>query len=133
MKNDLTLHDYVIYTISAFSIYALGIFFWLRSLKIDFWIAFTVSIVTICSLKITETIRFPNAAHSAAWMPWILYGINLMIEENKKKSFLVIFFSNLFILTAGYPYFIVYSLFLFVPYIIFVLYLFCYSFSIDFK
>ena len=118
IKNDLTLYNYVIYTISAFSIYSLGIFFWLRSLKIDFWIAFTVSIVTICSLKITETIRFPNAAHSAAWMPWILYGINLIDKNFTFKNFFLIFISNFFLITAGYPYFIVYSLFLFIPYII---------------
>ena len=118
VKNNLSLHDYVIYTISAFSIYSLGIFFWLRSLKIDFWIAFTVSIVTVCSLKITETIRFPNAAHSAAWMPWILYGINLINKNFTLKNFLLIFLSNFFLVTAGYPYFIVYSLFLFIPYIV---------------
>tara|TARA_B100000029_G_scaffold162159_1_gene158186 strand:+ start:3807 stop:5951 length:2145 start_codon:yes stop_codon:yes gene_type:complete len=118
IKNNLSLHDYVVYTISAFSIYSLGIFFWLRSLKIDFWIAFTVSIVTVCSLKITETIRFPNAAHSAAWMPWILYGINLINKNFTLKNFLLIFLSNFFLVTAGYPYFIVYSLFLFIPYII---------------
>ena len=118
IKNNLSLHDYVVYTISAFSIYSLGIFFWLRSLKIDFWIAFTVSIVTVCSLKITETIRFPNAAHSAAWMPWILYGINLINKNFTLKNFLLIFLSNFFLVTAGYPYFIVYSLFLFIPYIV---------------
>ena len=118
IKNNLTFHDYVIYTISAFSIYSLGIFFWLRSLKIDFWIACTVSIVTICSLKITETIRFPNAAHSAAWMPWALYGINLINKNFTLKNFFLIFVFNFFLLTAGYPYFIVYSLFLFIPYII---------------
>jgi len=118
IKNNLTFHDYVIYTISAFSIYSLGIFFWLRSLKIDFWIAFTVSIVTICSLKITETLRFPNAAHSAAWMPWALYGINLINKNFTLKNFFLIFVFNFFLLTAGYPYFIVYSLFLFIPYII---------------
>ena len=43
-----------------------------------------------------------------------------MMENNKIKSFFIIFFCNLFILTAGYPYFIIYSLFLFIPYIIFI-------------
>ena len=98
--------------------------FWLKSLKTNQTLAFFSALIIACSLKITELLRFPNAAHAAAWMPWILYGINLMIENNKKKSFFIIFFSNLLILTAGYPYFIVYSLFLFVPYIIFVPFLF---------
>ena len=53
-----------------------------------------------------------------------------MIEKKNKKSFFIIFFSNLFIFTAGYPYFIVYSLFLFIPYIIFIPFLFNgYSFA----
>jgi hypothetical protein len=91
-----------------------------KKFKIDHTTAFFSALIVACSLKITELLRFPNAAHAAAWIPWILYGINLMNQNNKKKPFLIIFFSNLFVLTAGYPYFIVYSLFLFIPYIIFV-------------
>jgi len=124
ITKNLSLHTFLLYTIFAISIFSLGIFYWLKSLKIDQTIAFFSSLIIACSLKVTELLRFPNAAHAAAWMPWILYGINLMIEENKKKSLLVIFFSNLFILTAGYPYFIVYSLFLFIPYILFIPFIF---------
>ncbi len=119
-SKNLTLHNYVLYTISAISIFSLGTFYWLRTLKIDHFVALLSALLVACSLKVTELMRFPNAAHAAAWMPWILYGINLMILYNKKLSILIIFLSNLFILTAGYPYFIVYSLFLFVPYIIFI-------------
>ncbi len=119
-SKNLTLHNYVLYTISAISIFSLGTFYWLRTLKIDHLVALLSALLLVCSLKVTELMRFPNAAHAAAWMPWILYGINLMILNNKKLSILIIFLSNLFILTAGYPYFIVYSLFLFVPYIIFI-------------
>jgi hypothetical protein len=124
ITKNLTLHIFLLYTVFAISIFSLGIYFWLKSLKINQTLAFFSALIIACSLKITELLRFPNAAHAAAWMPWILYGINLMIESNKKKSFFIIFFSNLFILTAGYPYFIVYSLFLFIPYIIFVPFLF---------
>ena len=114
---NLSLHNFLLYTIFAISIFSLGIFYWLKSLKIEQTIAFFSALIIACSLKVTELLRFPNAAHAAAWLPWVLYGINLMIEKDKKKSFLIIFFSNLFILTAGYPYLIVYSLFLFIPYI----------------
>ena len=124
ITKNLTLYIFLLYTIFAISIFSLGIFYWLKSLKIDHTIAFFSALIVACSLKITELLRFPNAAHAAAWIPWILYGINLMNQNNKKKPFLIIFFSNLFILTAGYPYFIVYSLFLFIPYIIFVPFLF---------
>ncbi len=118
VTKNLSLYIFLLYTIFAISIFSLGIFYWLKSLKIDQSIAFFSVLIIACSLKVTELLRFPNAAHAVAWMPWILYGINLMMINDKKKSFLIIFFSNLFILTAGYPYFIVYSLFLFIPYII---------------
>ena len=116
---NLTLNHYVLYTISAFSIFSLGIFYWLKSLKIDHYTAFLSALIVATSLKLTELIRFPNAAHAAAWMPWILYGINILYYEKIRKGLIIIFFCNLFILTAGYPYFIIYSIFLFVPYIIF--------------
>ena len=120
ITNNLTLHNYLIYTIFAISIFSLGIFNWLKSFKISQTHAFISALIVACSLKVTELLRFPNAAHAAAWIPWVLYGVNLMIKDNKKKPFLIIFFSNLFILTAGYPYIIIYSLFLFFPYILFI-------------
>ena len=124
LTKNLSLHFFLLYTIFAISIFCLGIFFWLKSFKINQSIAFFSALIIACSLKITELLRFPNAAHAAAWMPWVLYGINLMYEKKIKKSYFIIFFCNLFILTAGYPYFIIYSLFLFIPYIIFIPFLF---------
>ena len=124
INKNLSLHTFLLYTIFAISIFSLGIYYWLKSLKINRTIAFFSALIIACSLKLTELLRFPNAAHAAAWLPWVLYGINLMITQSKKKSFYIIFFSNLFILTAGYPYFIIYSLFLFIPYIIFLPFLF---------
>ena len=130
VTKNLSLHVFLLYTVLAISIFSLGIYYWLKSLKIDQTIAFFSALIIACSLKVTELLRFPNAAHAIAWVPWALYGINLMIEKKNKKSFFIIFFSNLFILTAGYPYFIVYSLFLFIPYIIFIPFLFnVYSFA----
>ena len=120
ITNNLTLHNFLIYTIFAISIFSLGIFNWLKSFNINQANAFISALIIACSLKVTELLRFPNAAHAAAWIPWVLYGVNLMIKNNLKKSFLIIFFSNLFILTAGYPYIIIYSLFLFFPYILFI-------------
>ena len=124
VTKNLSLHVFLLYTVLAISIFSLGIYYWLKSLKIDQTIAFFSALIIACSLKVTELLRFPNAAHAIAWVPWALYGINLIIEKDYKKSFFIIFFSNLFIITAGYPYFIVYSLFLFIPYIIFIPFLF---------
>ena len=118
VTDNLTLHTYLNYTIFGLSIFSLGIFKWLRSFKININYCLIAAIIIVCNLKLTELLRFPNAVHSAAWFPWILYGINsLTFYKKYLKGFLVIFFSNLFLLTAGYPYFIIYSVFIFIFYI----------------
>ena len=107
---DLTKYYFLLFTISAISIFNLGLFFYLRTLNINFKIALTTIAITCLSLKINELLRFPNALHSFAWFPWLLYGINLaLIDKNIKKSFIVIFISTLMLLTAGYPYYIFYA------------------------
>ena len=51
----------------------------------------------------------------------MLYGITLTKFKNEtSKSFIIIFLSWLFILTAGYPYYIIYSSVLFLFYFIFI-------------
>ena len=85
ITNNLTLHNFLIYTIFAISIFSLGIFYWLKSFKIDQTNAFISALIVACSLKVTELLRFPNAAHAAAWIPWVLYGVNLMLENKNKK------------------------------------------------
>lgn len=120
LLGDLTKYYFLIYTISAISIFNLGLFFYFKSLKIDINIAITTIIITCLSLKINELLRFPNAIHSFAWFSWILYGINLAaLNRLQKKSFIIIFFSSLMILTAGYPYYIFYGFVIFSVYFIF--------------
>ena len=134
ITESLTLHTFLNYTIFGLSIFSLGIYKWLRSLKINLYICAIVAILIVCNLKLTELLRFPNAVHSAAWFPWILYGINSIAHNGKFwRGFLVIFFSNSFLITAGYPYFIVYSLFLFGFYIAIVCPIFLVSDKNNFK
>ena len=119
---EITKYYFLIYTILAISIFNLGFFFYFRTLNIDYKIALTTIFITSLSLKVTELLRFPNAIHCFAWFPWIMYGINLaVIDFNYRKSFIVIFFSCLMLLTAGYPYYIFYALILFSFYFILLL------------
>ena len=118
----ITEYYFLIYTIFAISIFNLGFFFYFRTLKIDYKISLTSIFIACISLKVTELLRFPNAIHCFAWFPWVMYGINLAaIELNYKKSFIVIFFSCLMLLTAGYPYYIFYAFILFSFYFILLL------------
>ncbi len=118
---DISKYSFLIFTISAISIFNLGLFLFFKTFKIDTRVALTSIIITCISLKINELLRFPNAIHSFAWFSWILYGINLAaISKNFKKSFFVIFFSSLMLFTAGYPYYIFYGFVIFSVYFIFI-------------
>ena len=118
---ELSKYNFVIYTIFAISIFNIGLFNFLKSLEFNTSEAL-VSVLIICmGLKINELLRFPNALHTFAWFPWILYGINLNLHfNNYRKSFIIISTSTLFILTAGYPYYIFYGILLFSIYFIFI-------------
>jgi len=118
---DLSKHTYLLYTIFGISIYNLGQYLWLRRLNIDIKYCLLATLITCFGLKLNEILRFPNAIHTICWFPWVLYGMTLSIKINNKiKSSSIIFFSSIFILTAGYPYYILYGLVLFSSYFIFI-------------
>lgn len=111
--------DYQIFTIFALSIFGTGLYLWLRRLRITTWVALLAVMVAVSSLKVTELLRFPNAAHSAAWMPWLLYAATLAASRRHLVAGAAVFAVALvMLLTAGYPYFIVYAVFLIVPYLL---------------
>ena len=119
---DLSKYSFLIYTISAISIFNIGLFKFLKTFDINIRIVITAVLIVSISLKITELLRFPNALHAMAWFPWVLYGINSILIKNKPfKNFLIIFFSSFMIFTAGYPYYIIYAFILFSIYVIFLI------------
>tara|TARA_B100000073_G_scaffold76730_1_gene57956 strand:- start:617 stop:2803 length:2187 start_codon:yes stop_codon:yes gene_type:complete len=119
---DLTKYYFLIYTIFAISIFNLGLYFYLKTLNINYKVILVTIFITGLSLKVTELLRFPNAIHAFAWFPWIFYGINLAASSlNSKKSLVIILISCLMLLTAGYPYYIFYAFVLFASYCIFLL------------
>ena len=119
---DLTKYYFLIYTIFAISIFNLGLYFYLKTLNINYKVILVTIFITGLSLKVTELLRFPNAIHAFSWFPWIFYGINLAASSlSPKKSLVIIFISCLMLLTAGYPYYIFYAFVLFASYFIFLL------------
>ena len=118
---DLSKHTYLLYTIFGLSIYNIGQYLWLRKLNIESKYCLTATLITCFGLKLTEILRFPNAIHALAWFPWILYAITLSVQNNKIiKSSILIFIFSFFILTAGYPYYILYGFILFSFYFFFI-------------
>ena len=124
IKGSFSLYDYLIYTIFGISIYLVGQYQWLKSFNYfskKNIILITLLVPTI--LIFSNFLRFPNAIHTICWLPYLLLGINYSASnKNIFKSSLLIFFSTLFIFTAGYPYFIIY-IFVFVCfYVLFILF-----------
>ena len=119
IKGTFSLHDYLLYTISGLSIFNIGLYFWLKRFSFNLNQTFFSVLIISCGLLTTGFLKFPNAVHSFAWFPIIMLGIDNALNKKIKNSFILIFFGFTFLLTAGYPYFVVYSVFLFAFYIFF--------------
>jgi hypothetical protein len=112
--------DHQRYTVLGISILSLGLYCWLYKLSANSRAALFATLISACSFKIAELLRFPNAIHAAAWMPWLLYGMTLaLFPKRRLVSCSVLFMAAFMILTAGYPYYIYYCfLFLLPPYFV---------------
>ena len=114
--------DHQLFTVLGISIFALGLFMWLRRINKDITAVMFAVLVMSVSFKVTEIVRFPNAVHSAAWYPWMLYAITRIMfsgstKEAAKGAGLLVFF-GVCLCTAGYPYFVYYTVFLVLPYLL---------------
>lgn len=117
-----SLVDHQAFTILALSIFGLGLYHWLKLIhKNTRAILFSVLVISV-SFKVTETMRFPNGIHTAAWYPWIFYGITKIFQGRLLRQMwgvsLALVFFFICLITAGYPYFVYYSFFLIPPYIL---------------
>ncbi len=114
--------DYQIFTVIGLSIFALGLFMWLRLLNTNLRAVLFAALIMSVSFKMTEILRFPNAVHSAAWYPWILYALTKIMLPGSRKNALaagvILVFSVTCLCTAGYPYYVYYVPFLIVPYLL---------------
>ncbi|NJL55974.1 hypothetical protein HC928_12855 [bacterium] len=112
--------DHQFFTILGISIFSLGMFLWLKQFKFNTRAVIFATLVASVSFKLAEIVRFPNAVHTAAWYPWILLLITRILIARSGKSRIFSAFYLVFVgicfLTAGYPYYVYYSLFLFPPY-----------------
>jgi len=109
--------DYQAYAVLGISIYALGTYHWLRALGLPLAGTVVSSLIVPVSFRLAELLRFPNAIHAAAWMPWTLWAITRLVKTGRTSRYGAATSGFVILLvTAGYPYFAFYSIFLFVPY-----------------
>jgi hypothetical protein len=117
--------DHQVFTVAAICWFSLGLYLWLRSLNLEKRYALFSALTLALSYKMVELLRFPNAAHEAAWYPWILLGLTRLFTSSDKKTTLrwsfVLFGSLVCLFTAGYPYYIYYLPFLIGPFLLMML------------
>lgn len=121
VRGAYSLLDHQRFTVLGVSIFALGLYCWLKQFRLRPRAILFASLLTSVSFKVVEILRFPNAVHTAAWYPWILLALtSLAFSKSKKQSLIysvwLVFFASCF-LTGGYPYYNYYGLFLFGPYL----------------
>ena len=115
--------DHQIFTVFGMALFALGIFGWLRSLQIANRHALFATAIVSVSIKLTEIVRFPNAVHTIAWLPFLLWGCTLALRpQTAKKGGGMIFLGTVMMLTGGYLYYVYYSAFILGPYILLLLF-----------
>jgi hypothetical protein len=117
--------DHQLFTIFGISVFAFGLFMWLKLLNRNLDAVVFATLVMSVSFKVTEIIRFPNAVHTAAWYPWILYAITAVFFSKSIRAAagfgILLCFSFICLCTGGYPYYTYYSQFLLGPYLIILL------------
>src|SRR5262249_53916210 len=119
VSGNFSVWHYTLFTIMGISIFGIGLYYWLRRLVFPGYVALLAAMIACMSLKVTEIIRFPNAVHSAAWLPWLLLGITMAAARKDVVRGAITFgIATLMLLTAGYPYYVIYTPFLILPYFV---------------
>jgi len=117
--------DHQVFTVTAICWFSLGLYAWIRSLNVEKRFAVFAALTMALSYKMVELLRFPNAAHEAAWYPWILLASTGLFKVGNWKSVwkwsALLAFSLICLFTAGYPYYVYYLPFLAAPYLVFML------------
>ena len=108
--------DYQAYAVLGISIYALGTYHWLRALGLPLAGTVVSSLVVPVSFRLAELLRFPNAIHAAAWCPDPVGDHQAGRTGRTLRHGAAVSGFVILRVTAGYPYFAYFSIFLFVPY-----------------
>lgn len=124
-----TVVDHIRYTVLGLSVFSIGLFFWLKTIKIKPLAAFISALLFTASIGSLEMLRFPNAVHTLCWFPFVLFSVSRLFSSDRTKDFikysLLLLMFSVFSVTAGYPYFLYYFMFILIPYV--VLHLFKYT------
>jgi len=112
--------DHQIFTVLGISIFATGLYAWLRQLDISRRAVLVAVLIMSVSFRMTEIIRFTNALHTAAWHSWILFATTRILQSRSNREAVrlsaLLFLFLVCLLTGGYFYYVYYFPFLGLPY-----------------
>jgi hypothetical protein len=112
-----SIFDYQRFAVLGVVIFSIGIYLWLRLLIPQKRGVIFATLMVGMNFKIGELLRFPNALHTAAWIPWLLWGITLASRKGRlTQGGLITLVSCFMLLSGGYLYYAYYCLFLIPPY-----------------
>ncbi len=110
------------YAVLGIAIFAVGLYCWLRKFPLSTRATFIVSMIIPVSYRLAELVRYPSGLHSIAWYPWILLSLtNLAAARSLKKmtgNALLLIFCCVSLVAGGYQYYLFYSVFLIIPYLV---------------
>lgn len=112
--------DHQAFTVLGSGLFSLGTFLWLRAVGAAPRHALFAACVVSISFRIGEIFRFPNAVHTAAWLPWVLWASTRCFQAVTRARIvwygLCAATALLLMLTGAYVYYVYYAAFLFAPY-----------------
>ncbi len=109
--------DHQRFTVLGISIYLAGAYAWLRSLGLGRFPAAAGALLSGLGFRMTEIVRFTNAVHTVCWYPYLLWGMTLAgLRGQARAGFWLVFGASVMALTAGYPYYVYYLVFVVPPY-----------------
>ena len=106
-----------IFTVLGVCLFAVGFYRWLNQTYQKPLAALFTSITLAACWSMGEFMRFPNAIHAIAWMPWVLSAIQSAHRSHRSLPVYGGMCTLFCQITAGYPYFVVYCSFLYAGYI----------------
>ncbi len=86
-----TVVDHIRFTVLGFSIFSIGLFSWLKAIKIKPLAAFISALIITTSIGSLEMLRFPNAIHTLCWFPFILFSVSRIFSSDKITYYRKIF------------------------------------------
>ncbi len=122
INDGFAIIDYQRFSVLGLALSALFLYKWLRSLHIDPKAALFATMVMTVSFRMLVSLNRIHATHAFAWMILILWGLTIALDPQKrKKAFALISIGTFLFLTCAYPYYYYYTIFLFPPYILFLI------------